>query len=423
MVFIREVLAGFSTFSAMAYILFVQPSILQGAGADPYIVFFATALSSAIATFLMGLFANTPFAVAPAMGHNVFVALFVAGALGLHIKQALFINFISAIISLIISLSGILPLILRSIPADLKSAISAGIGLLITFIGLQWGGIIQANPATLTQLGDVSSIPFLATALGLAVSATLYAIGIRWAVILGVIASTIFLHFKGFVSFEKFFQMPHLPSEFPYFSPFLPNFEIFVKALLILLFLDVFDTAGTLVGLFQVSGIEPDKKTVKRCFIVDSLGACIGAPLGTTTLTTYVESAVGIQAGGKTKITAFAVAILFLLSLFFYPVVKSVAGGIEYQGKIFYPQVAVPMIFVGFFMLSSLKVNWDDITSALPSFITLITMAFTLSISDGIIFGFISWTFLKIVSGRWNELNPIILVLTLIFVAKIIFFG
>ncbi|GBD03020.1 Adenine permease AdeP [bacterium HR19] len=420
---VREILAGISTFSAMAYIIFVQPSILSSANADFYTVFFATCVSSAIATFLMGIWAKVPFAVAPAMGHNIFVSLFVVSSLGLNIKQALFINLLSALISLAISLSNVLPYIIRSIPDELKNSISAGIGLLIAFVGLQWGGIVVSNPGALVKLGDVSSLPFLATALGLAVAGAAYSLGIRWGVILGVAASAVFLWQKGFISFEKVIEIPKIPTELPYVNFFKPDIGVLIKALFILLFLDVFDTAGTLVGLFKVSGIEPDKKTVRRCFTVDSLGAVIGTLLGTTTLTTYVESAVGIQAGGRTKITSIVVALLFIASLFLSPIIKAIAGGIEFNGSKFYPQIAVPMIFVGIFMMSTLKINTEDITSAIPSFITILVMAYSLSISDGIAFGFISWTFLKLVSGKWNDLNPAVVILSLIFVAKFIFLG
>ncbi len=419
----REIVAGFATFSTLSYIIFVQPTILSGVGADFYTVLFATCISSAIATAILGTLTNFPFAIAPAMGHNVFFAILFCSTLNLSVSQALFINFISASVSLLLSLSGILWLIINQMPKSLKTGISCGIGLMIALIGAEWGGLITQGKGTLLALGDVKSIPFLATAVGLGVAGFLYAIGVRFAVLIGIIGSTMFLYYIGYVSLpEKFVSVPHIPN-LVNISFHIPTDKLkdILYGLLTLLILDVFDTAGTLVGLFEVAKISPDKKQIQKAFISDSLGAVIGTVLGTTTLTTYVESAVGIQAGGRTKLTAFTISILFIASLFFIPVISLVGAGVNFEGKVFYPQIASAMIFVGFFILATIKeLDFDDITESLPAFITILIITLSLSITDGIAFGFISYTLLKVLTGKFKDITPLTVILTIVFTAKFI---
>lgn len=421
----REILAGLTTFSTLSYIIFVQPAILSSVGGDFYTVLFATCVASAFATFIVGILANLPFAIAPAMGHNIFFALTLCTAFGLTFHQAMFVNFLSAITSLLISLSGILWLTIDKMPKSLKIGITSGIGLLIAMVGFQWGGIIEHSEATIVKLGDIKSLPFITTSAGFLVAVILYSMRVRGSVILGIITSTVILLATGHIKIpDKIFSLPSLPQRIINIDFFVPSeklIDIF-SAFLTLLILDVFDTAGTLVGLFSAAKITPDRKTVKMAFVSDSLGAVLGTVLGTTTLTTYVESAAGIQAGGRTKTTAFTVSALFIISLFFLPIIEIVGKEIVFNGKSYHPQIAPAMIFVGFSIMSILKeIDFDDPTEFIPAIITFLTMGFSLSITDGISFGFISYTLLKIFSGKAKDINAFVVIVTLIFLGKIIF--
>lgn len=420
----REVIAGLSTFSTLSYIIFVQPAILSQVGADFYTVLFATCVSSAIATFILGLSTNLPFAIAPAMGHNIFFVITICGAFGLSFYQGMFVNFASAVTSLFISLTGVLWLTVDKMPKALKIGITSGIGLLIGMVGFQWGGIIEPSQATIVKLGDIRSAPFLATLAGVFTCAVMYAIGVRFSVILGIFVSTIIMLVEGYVALpDKFISLPSLPERIVNIDFAIPTEKIvdIFSAFLVLLILDVFDTAGTLVGLFTAANIEPDKKTVRRAFVSDSIGAALGTVLGTTTLTTYIESAVGIQAGGRTKATAFTVAAMFLISLFFLPTIEIVGKEVMYNGKPLHPQIAPAMIFVGFSMLSVMKdLDFNDITEFFPAMVTFLIMGFSLSITDGIAFGFISYTLLKLFSGRVKDLNLFVIAVTGLFLLKLI---
>lgn len=421
----RELVAGLSTFSTLSYIIFVQPALLSQAGADFYTVLFATCVSSAFATFILGALTNLPFAIAPAMGHNVFFVITICGLFGLSFRQAMFVNFLSASVSLLISLTGILWFVVDKMPKALKVGITSGIGLLIGMVGFQWGGIIEPSQATMIKLSDIKSVPFVATSIGVLTCSVLHALGVKFAVLVGVATSTAIVLIKGYVSLpESVFSIPRLPENIVNIELVIPREKLMdiLSAFLVLLILDVFDTAGTLVGLFTAANIKPEKKTVKRAFISDSLGAVFGTILGTTTLTTYIESAVGVQAGGKTKLTAFTVAVLFVASLFLLPVVELVGKEISYEGKILHPQIAPAMIFVGFMMLGAIKeIDFQDVTDFFPAVVTILTMGFSLSITDGIAFGFISYTLMKLLSGRTKELNIFVIIVTLIFAVKMIF--
>ncbi|MCS7213030.1 MAG: NCS2 family permease [Candidatus Calescibacterium sp.] len=420
----REIIAGVSTFSTLSYIIFVQPAILSKVGADFYTVVFATCVSSAIATLILGATTNLPFAIAPAMGHNIFFAFTICSAFGLTFYQGMFVNFLSALTSLLVSLTGVLWITIDKMPKSIKIGITSGIGLLIGIVGFQWGGIIEQSPETIIKLGNIKSVPFLSTSLGLIVSAVLYSLNIRFSIIFGILVSTLVLLNQGYIKIpEKIFSIPSLPERIINVDFFIPEHKILdiISAFLVLLILDVFDTAGTLVGLFTAAGITPEKKIVKKSFVADSLGAVAGTVLGTTTLTTYIESAVGIKSGGRTKITAFTISFLFILSLFLLPIIQIIGEGIKYEGKILHPQIAPAMIFVGFTILSVIKdLDFDDITESFPAIITLLIMGFSLSITDGIAFGFISYTILKIFSGRAKELNMFVIIVSALFLIKII---
>jgi AGZA family xanthine/uracil permease-like MFS transporter len=422
----REIIAGISTFATMSYIIFVQPAVLGGIGMDFEGVLLATCITSAIATILLGFFSNLPIAIAPAMGHNFFFATVLCVMLGLGWREALTANLVSGALFLFVTFIGLSEFITRSVPQSLKASISVGIGLLISFIGLQWGGLIVASKGTLVKLGNLEGAPAIATFIGLAVGAILYALGVRFSIIFGIAASSLFLWSKGFISLEGFISIPHLTTtttlKFDFSSLFRREFLDVLVIIFAFFFLDLFDTAGTFIGLVEVGGFQPDKKTTSRVFLADALGTILGTALGTSTVTSYVESAVGIQAGGRTKTVCFTVALLFIASLFLLPLIKVIGGSIEFNGARVYPTISCALIFVGLFMMRPiLSIRWDDITEALPAFLTILSMAFSLSITDGISFGFISYTVLKVLTGKLKELNPVIVIFSLLFVARYIF--
>lgn len=416
----KEVVAGLVTFATLCYIIFVQPAVLGIADMPFEGVLFATCLTSAFATFLMGILANLPIAIAPAMGHNIFFALVLCISMGLYWQEALAANFISGILFTIVTLAGLSELITRSIPNSLKASISVGIGLLISFVGLQWGGIVTKSEGTLVQLGDLKSVPAVATFIGLAIAGILYALGLRFSIILGIAASTIFLWWKGVVSFVGIFEIPTLTTEtiikFDFSGLFSRELFDLIAIIFIFFFLDLFDTAGTLIGLAEVGRFQLDRKATTRVFMSDAFGTVVGTMLGTSTVTSYVESAAGIQAGGKTRTVCFTVAALFVLSLFFLPLIRIVGGGVEVGGTKLYPTISCALVMVGLFMMQAVsKVRWDDITEALPAFLTILSMGFSLSITDGISFGFISYTVLKLLTGRIKDLNPILIIFSILF--------
>ena len=424
--FLTELLAGISTFSTMSYIIFVQPAVLSSLGMDFNSVIFATCISTAIATLLMALSTNLPFALAPAMGHNFFFAFVICGTMGFSWREALAINLFSGLVFVFLSIFGIVSVVTNSFPQSLKSSIAVGIGLMIAFVGLQWGGIVipPADTNTITKIGDIKSAPFVATMCGLLVSVFLYALGIRFSLIFGIATSTFVLWFRGYISFFEGI-ISHPPSPLPtllkydFASLLSKDITQILTIFFVLLILDIFDSIGTFIGLFEVGKIKADKKTIDKAFLSDAIGTVIGTALGTSTVTTYVESSAGIQAGGKTKITSIVVSILFVAALFFTPLTRVIGGGIDFQGRQIYPTIACALILIGLFMTTSVKnINWDDLTEGAPAILTILFMAFSLSITEGIALGIISHTLLKLLTGRIKETNIFMIVLSLLFAAK-----
>ncbi|TED41954.1 NCS2 family permease [Pseudomonas aeruginosa] len=413
-----EILAGITTFLTMAYILFVNPSILGETGMDKGAVFVATCLAAAIGSTIMGLIANYPIALAPGMGLNAFFTYTVVLHMGHSWQVALGAVFISATMFFLLSIFRIREWIINSIPLPLRSAIAAGIGLFLALIALQNAGIVVDNPATLIGMGDLTKpAPILAT-LGFILIVALEARSVTGAVLIGILVVTAIAILLGVTQFGGVVSMP------PSLAPTFLQLDIkgaldigLVSVIFAFLFVDLFDNSGTLIGVAKRAGLMGKDGHMPKmgcALIADSTAAMGGSLLGTSTTTSYIESAAGVSAGGRTGLTAIVVAILFLLALFFAPLAGSVPAF----------ATAPALLFVAALMASGLaEIDWEDITVAAPVVVTALAMPFTYSIATGIAFGFISWTAIKVLSGRWRELNPALVILSVLFVIKLGFFN
>jgi len=413
-----EILAGVTTFLAMAYILFVNPSILGGTGMDKGAVFVATCLAAAIGSAVMGLIANYPIALAPGMGLNAFFTYTVVLHMGHTWQVALGAVFISAVCFFLLSVFKIREWIVNSIPLPLRSAIAAGIGLFLALIALQNAGIVVDNPATLVGLGDLKQPGAILAVLGFMLIVGLEALKVRGAVLIGILAVTVVSILFGFSPFGGLVSMP------PSLAPTFLQLDIagalnigLVSVIFAFLFVDLFDNSGTLIGVAKRAGLmgkDGHMPKMGRALIADSTAAMAGSLLGTSTTTSYIESAAGVSAGGRTGLTAIVVAVLFLLALFFAPLAGSVPAY----------ATAPALLFVAVLMASGLaEINWDDITEAAPVVVTALAMPLTYSIANGIAFGFITWTAVKLVSGRARDLNPALIILSVLFVIKLGWFN
>ena len=413
-----EMLAGLTTFLTMAYILFVNPAILGETGMDKGAVFVATCLAAAIGSAVMGLIANYPIALAPGMGLNAFFTYTVVLHMGHSWQVALGAVFISATLFFVLSVFRIREWIINSIPLPLRSAISAGIGLFLALIALKEAGLVIANPATLVGLGDLSSPGPLLAILGFFLIVALEARRVTGAVMIGILVVTAIAIALGVTPFGGILSMP--PSMAPTFLQLdiMGALDVgMISVIFAFLFVDLFDNTGTLIGVAKRAGLmckDGHLPNMGRALIADSTAAMGGSLLGTSTTTSYIESAAGVAAGGRTGLTACVVAVLFLLALFFAPLAGTVPAF----------ATAPALLFVAVLMTSGLaEIDWDDITVAAPVVITALAMPLTFSIANGIAFGFISWVVIKSLAGRWKDLNPALVVLAALFVIKFGFFN
>jgi AGZA family xanthine/uracil permease-like MFS transporter len=413
-----EVVAGITTFMTLSYIIFVQPAVLATTGMDFGAVMVATCLASALATLLMGLYANYPIALAPAMGHNVYFAFTVCGAvtaggMGFLWETALGAVFVSGLVFLTLSRFGFRERLLNAVPDSLKHAIAVGIGLLVAFVGLQWAGIVVGRPGILVGLGDLSSSPALLSLCGLTITGVLLARGFRGSILWGILLTTVLGMPLGLVSYVGLVSAP--PSLGPTFLKLdllgllsAPGLAISV----VFFFLALFDTIGTLVGISDQAGFLKDGRLprAEKALVADAAGMTAGALLGTSTITSYVESAAGVAVGGRTGLASVVTAGCFLLALFCAPLAKMVGGGlVTPSGTHLYPVVAPALIVVGSFMLRSIReVPWTDPTEAIPAFLTILVMLLAVSITDGITFGLAAFSLLKIATGRRREAHWVI---------------
>ena len=409
-----EVLAGITTFMTMAYILIVNPIILSNTGMDINALFTATALSAAIATLVMAFAANYPFALAPGMGLNAFFAFTVVLTMGYSWQFALTAILIEGIIFIILTFLNVREAIVNCIPMNIKHAVSVGIGLFIAFIGLVNSKIVVPYEPTAVTLGDLTSPGVLLALIGLIITGVLLARKVKGALLIGILVTTAIGIPMGITPMpEKIMSMP--PSLSPIFFKF--DFSnIFSLDMLVVtftfLFVDLFDTLGTLVGVASKADmLDKDGKLpkAKQALFADAIGTTVGACLGTSTVTTYVESASGVAEGGRTGLTAFTSGVLFLLALFFAPIFTIVPS----------EATAPILILVGLFMMSPIfKINLDDYTEAIPAFLTIIMMPLTYSIAEGIVFGIMSYVLLKLFTGKYRQVSPIMYGLAIIFVIK-----
>ncbi len=405
-----EVRAGVTTFLTMAYILLVNPQILADAGMPPDDVVRATALASAVATLIMGVWANYPFALAPGMGLNAYFTYGVVQSMGVSYPVALAAVFVEGLLFLALALSGVRGVVLRAIPDTLKVATSGGIGLFLAIIGFQNAGLVVDSPATLIALGPLTR-PTTLLALGtLMLMGFLLVRRVPGALLLGILAGTLVAWLTGLAPLpERWVQLPGLPRE----TLLAFDFSTLLQAKLLgvvlaFLFVDFFDTAGTLMGIGRLGGFlnaRGELARAREAFSADAVGTTLGALLGTSTVTTYIESATGIEEGGRTGLTAVVVALLFLLSLFLAPFFTAV------------PAVATApaLILVGVFMMQGLtELNWRKYDEAIPAFLTLTIMPFTYSIANGIAFGLITYVLLQVLSGRARAVHPLLHVLAVL---------
>ena len=413
-----ELLAGLTTFLTMAYILFVNPEMLAKTGMDHGAVFVATCLAAAIGSLIMGLLANYPIALAPGMGLNAFFTYTVVMTMGHTWQVALGAVFLSGVIFFLLSIFKIREWIINSIPLALRAGIAAGIGLFLAIIALKNAGIVVDHPATLVTLGDLSKGGPLLACLGFFVIAALAQRRVTGSVMIGILLVTGLSILFGLSTLDGVVSMP------PSVMPTLMQLDIMgaldiglISVIFAFLFVDLFDTSGTLVGVAQKANLlDNDGKMPKlgRALLADSTATMAGAALGTSTTTSYIESAAGISAGGRTGLTACVVAGLFLLALFFAPL----AGAVPAYAT------APALLFVAVLMMSSLaQIEWDDMTVAAPVVVAALAMPLTFSIANGIAFGFIAWTLIKLLAGRGRELNPALVILSALFVVKLAWFA
>lgn len=427
--FQREILGGITTFLAMSYIIFVQPGVLAVSGMNFQAVLTATCLAAAASTLLMGLLANYPVALAPGMGENFFFAYTLCGTaplgFGLTWQQALAAVFLAGIFFIALTLTGLRARIVNSIPDSLKCSIAAGIGLFITLIGLEYGGLVVAAPGTLVRMGDLRQPVVLATVAGLLLIVVLLSFHVRGAILLGILSSTAICAVMGLVHYQGLFSLQlHLAPSFGKFdlagllrvSPARLGTAIFV-----LFYLALFDTVGTLVGVGHQAGLMRDGNLprVDRALFADAVGTTTGAVLGTSTITCYIESAAGVSDGARTGLASVVTALLLAASLFFSPLISLMGGGVKVGQALFYPALAPALIVVGSMMLKPLReLNWDDPTEYLPAFLVLVGIPLTFSIADGIAFGLISYSLTKLATGRGRECTPLTYLFAALFVVQ-----
>ncbi len=412
----QEVIAGFTTFLTMAYILFVNPMMLADAGMDHGAVFVATCLAAAIGCIVMGVVANYPIALAPGMGLNAFFTYTVVGEMGYSWETALGAVFLSGICFMALSLARIREWIVNSIPMSLRLGIAAGIGLFLALLALQSSGIVVGSPATLVTMGDITSFPALMATLGFFIIIALVQRGFKSAVIISILSITALGVIFGGVEYKGLVSAP--PSIAPTFMAMDLSGALEISMLSVVfafLFVDLFDTSGTLVAVAQRGGFLDDKgrlPRLNRALMADSTATIAGAALGTSTTTSYIESTAGVSAGGRTGLTAVVVGLLFLAALFISPLAGMVPAYAT-AGTLFY---------VAILMMSGLvHVEWEDLTEAAPVVVVCILMPLTYSIATGIAFGFISYAAIKLMSGRYRDLTAGVVVLAGLFVAKFAF--
>ena len=415
-----EMIAGFTTFIALAYIMFVNPNILAEAGIPKEAAVASTIWIAALATTMMGVFANYPVALAPGMGLNAFFAFYVVGVLHLHWTVALGAVFFSGVVFFILTLGGIRQAIINAVPADLKTAIGVGIGTFIAFIGLKGSGLIVSDSATFITLGSVVAPTTMLSLFSLLLTAALMARNVQGSILIGIVVTTILAMVLGYAPVPQSFgdvistSVPSLSATFGQLDIMGAwNYGI-VSIIFTFTVVELFDNMGTLIGLTSKAGmVKPNGEieNIDRALTTDAVGTMASAVFGTSTVTSYIESAAGVAAGGRTGLTAVTVALLFLVSLAFAPLIGLVPGF----------ATTPALILVGAMMMSDVgKINWQDYTVALPAFLTIMMMPMTSSIANGFAFGFVSYAVLKACAGRTKDVIWIMWLVSIAFVVNLV---
>ena len=418
-----EIVAGITTFLTMAYILAVNPSIFGNLDMPKGAVFTATALAALIGTLVMAIYAKKPFALAPGMGLNAFFVFTVCLTMGKSWQFALTAVFLEGIIFIILTLTKVRSWILNAIPLSLKHAIGAGIGLFIAFIGLQNAGIIVNNDSTLVGLGEITKGAALLGVIGIVITGALVLLKVKGSILIGILVTAVIgLFIKDPATGSALTQFSGIISAPDSVAPIFCKFEWhniltwdMLAIVFTFLFIDMFDTMGTIIGVSQKAGMVDEKGNVDgidKMFMADSIATVCGACLGTSTTTTYVESASGVGEGGRTGLTAFTVAALFALALLFSPIFLAIPGA----------ATAPALVIVGVMMMAPVaKVDWEDYSESIPAFITVLMMPVAYSISDGILLGVISYVLLNACAGKFKKISPTMWVLAALFICKYIF--
>lgn len=411
-----EVIAGFTTFLTMVYIVFVNPQILGVAGMDTSAVFVTTCLIAAFGSILMGLFANLPVALAPAMGLNAFFAFVVVQAMGLPWQVGMGAIFWGAVGLLLLTIFRVRYWMIANIPVSLRVGITSGIGLFIGMMGLKNAGVIVANPETLVSIGNLTSHSVLLGVLGFFIIAILASRNIHAAVLVSIIVTTLLGWMMGDVHYNGIVSAPPSVTSVVGHVDLAGSFNLGLAGVIFsFMLVNLFDSSGTLIGVTDKAGLADEKgkfPRMKQALYVDSISSVTGSFIGTSSVTAYIESSSGVSVGGRTGLTAVVVGLLFLLVIFLSPL----AGMVP-------PYAAAgALIYVGVLMTSSLaRVNWQDLTESVPAFITAVMMPFSFSITEGIALGFISYCVMKIGTGRLRDLSPCVVIVALLFVLKIVF--
>lgn len=410
-----EIIAGLTTFVAMAYIIFVNPSILEAAGIPHEAAIAATIWTAALCTIAMGLFANLPVAVAPGMGLNAFFSFYVCGTLGLPWQTALGAVFVSGIVFLILTITKIRQHIIDAVPLSLKSAVVVGIGMFITFVGLQSSGIIVGNEATKVALGDVTDPKVALALLGIIIIGVLLSLKVKGEMLLGILIVTVLGMIIGATPFPTkvgdiiTFDLPAFSETFMQMDLMGAVHYGLVSVIFTFTVVELFDNIGTLIGVSKAAGLMDEKghiENIDRALLTDSCGTMLSAVMGTCTVTSYVESTAGVNAGGRTGLTALTVGICFLLAIVFTPLAGLVPGF----------ATAPALIIVGAIMMKNVKnVNFSDFSDSIPAFLTIVMMPMTYSIASGFGFGFASYCILKCASGKFKEISPVMWIVTIVF--------
>ena len=420
-----EAIGGVTTFMTMAYIIFFQPMILSQAGMDFGSVMMATILSSVIATLVMGLYANYPIALAPGIGENFVFAFTIVIAMGVAWEKALGIVFISGIIFIILTLFKIREMVVNAVPDSLKRAIAVGIGIYIAFIGLEWGGIIAKSPSTGVTLAKLNTNYVTVFLIGFLIMLFLTARKIKGALLWGILSTAVIAIPFGIVKFHGFVSAP------PSIAPTFFKLDIigalrweYIIPILVLFLLDFIDTIGTLIGVSSHAGLLDENGNLPRAgraLMADAVGTVAGSLLGTSNVTSFIESAAGVNEGGRTGLSSVFTAGCFMIAIFFYPIVRAIGGGYAVGNELFHPVTAPALVIVGSLMVKSIaEINWDDISETVPAYLTFIGIPLTYSITDGMSFGFISYPIMKLFRGKAKEIHPIMWVLFAVFVFRFV---